>query len=270
MQPLTTANTCPIDEGLSYVNGNNDSVAGTDGHSFATAADDGDVGKQVPSPQVQSGEGFDNGSPVTTTIAEDTSTPASLQNLGLPENSPELDHGNDTESQDPASSLRISSVSEGSMSDASPGASPPDSLSDNETALIPGTNCHDRTNRGGGGGGGYGGGGCGGEGGGGQEDGVSIPSCVQDPQGAKSSGDQSQMDISSSKAAAMPDPRVVWGSSLFILTCYVISLMTLPTLSTQYLNYKIGKDDYNYSFSPGKFLCLRFIDVMKSQSVVWC
>ncbi|GFS23359.1 proton-coupled folate transporter [Elysia marginata] len=49
----------------------------------------------------------------------------------------------------------------------------------------------------------------------------------------------------------LPNTRLVWAASLIILSCYIVVAMTTPTLSTQYLNYRIGKDDYNFSYSTG-------------------
>ena len=67
-------------------------------------------------------------------------------------------------------------------------------------------------------------------------------------QEAKTEENQKQEKVTMS---SLPDTRIVWGASLVILTCYVISLMTIPAISTQYLNYKIGKDDYNFTYKPG-------------------
>ncbi|RUS88157.1 hypothetical protein EGW08_004054, partial [Elysia chlorotica] len=70
----------------------------------------------------------------------------------------------------------------------------------------------------------------------------------QDPK----TGDQERQKKEEGAVAVLSDTRVVWGSTLLILTCYVIALMTLPALSTQYLNYKIGKDDYNFTYKAGE------------------
>ncbi|KAK3784208.1 hypothetical protein RRG08_001516 [Elysia crispata] len=67
-------------------------------------------------------------------------------------------------------------------------------------------------------------------------------------QEAKTEENQKQEKVTMS---SLPDTRIVWGASLVILTSYVVAMMTLPALSTQYLNYKIGKDDYNFTYKPG-------------------
>ncbi|GFO49181.1 solute carrier family 46 member 3 [Plakobranchus ocellatus] len=57
-------------------------------------------------------------------------------------------------------------------------------------------------------------------------------------------------DIKSNFSSRSHDNRLVWIATLVILTCYIVALMTLPSISTQYFNYQIAKDDYNITFGP--------------------
>ncbi|GFO49174.1 solute carrier family 46 member 3-like [Plakobranchus ocellatus] len=57
-------------------------------------------------------------------------------------------------------------------------------------------------------------------------------------------------DVKSKFSTRSHDNRLVWIATLIILTCYIAALITLPSVTTQYFNYRIAKDDYNITLKP--------------------